>query len=196
MGNCNYSLDPSIYSCRNKSTGYVISFSISWSSKISSKAKEYVNQVLDANRLSYGPFLQAFERDFSNLHDCKFGIISNSGTSSLQVALQALKDIHGWQDGDEVLVPAVTFVATSNIVLHNRMQPVFVDIEKDYYEIDPALIEAKITLRTRAIIVVHLFGQPCDMDPILNIAKKYNLKIIEDSCETMFARYKDAVWGI
>lgn len=158
--------------------------------KISDKAKQYVNQVLDSNRLSYGPFLKKIENDFAKIHDCKFGLVSNSGTSSLQVALQALKEIHGWHDGDEVIVPAVTFVATSNIVLHNRMMPIFVDVDKDYYEMDPSLIEAKITPRTRAIIVVHLFGQPCDMDPILEIAKKYNLKIIEDSCETMFARYK------
>jgi len=163
--------------------------------KITEKAKQYVNQVLDSNRLSYGPFLQKFERDFAHIHECKFGLVSNSGTSSLQIALQALKELHDWQDGDEVLVPAVTFIATSNIVLHNRMLPVFVDIEPDYYEIDPALIEAKITPRTRAIIVVHLFGQPCDMDPIQAIAQKYNLNIIEDSCETMFARYKGKMVG-
>lgn len=158
--------------------------------RISDKAKEYVKQVLDSNRLSYGPFLQKFEHDFAQIHDCQFGLTSNSGTSSLQVALQAMKLLHNWSDGDEVLVPAVTFVATSNIVLHNNMMPVFVDVDADYYEINPALIEAKITPRTRAIIPVHLFGQPCDMDPIIAIAKKYNLKIIEDSCETMFARYK------
>ena len=157
---------------------------------ISANAKKYVNEVLDANRLSYGPSLKAFEQDFAHFHDCNFGLISNSGTSSLQIALQALKELHGWQDGDEILVPAVTFVATSNIVLHNRMVPVFVDVEPNYYEIDPRLIEAKITPRTRAIIPVHLFGQPCDMDPIIALAQKYNLKIIEDSCETMFARYK------
>jgi len=162
---------------------------------ISTKAKEYVNQVLDSNRLSYGPFLQKFEHDFAHIHACRFGLVSNSGTSSLQIALQALKELHDWQDGDEVLVPAVTFIATSNIVLHNRMIPVFVDIEPDYYGIDPSLIEAKITPRTRAIIPVHLFGQPCDMDPIIEIAKKYNLKIIEDSCETMFANYKGRMVG-
>jgi perosamine synthetase len=157
---------------------------------ISENAKKYVNEALDANRLSYGPFLKKFERDFGNTHDSKYCVSSNSGTSSLQVALQALKEIHGWQDGDEVIVPAVTFVATSNIVMHCRMTPVFVDVESDYYELDPKLLEAKITPRTRAIIPVHLFGHPCDMDPIVEIAKKYDLKIIEDSCETMFARYK------
>lgn len=158
--------------------------------RITDNAKRYIQQVLDTNRLSYGPFIQKLEHDFALIHDCKYAQMSNSGTSSLQIALQALKEIYGWDDGDEVIVPAVTFIATSNIVLHNRMKPIFVDVDQDYYELDAALIEAKITPRTRAIIPVHLFGQPCDMDPIIAIAQKYGLKIIEDSCETMFARYK------
>jgi dTDP-4-amino-4,6-dideoxygalactose transaminase len=158
--------------------------------KLSDKAKSYVNEVLDSNRLSYGPFLKKLEQGFGKIHSAKFCVSSNSGTSSLQVALQALKELHGWHDGDEVIVPSITFIATSNVVLHNRMTPVFVDVDREYYEIDPTLIEQKITPRTRAIMPVHLFGQPCDMDPIIALAKKYNLKIIEDSCETMFARYK------
>ncbi len=163
--------------------------------KISNKAKEYVNQVLNANRLSYGPFLQKFEKLFADAHESKFALISNSGTSSLHIAVQALKELHNWQNGDEIIVPAVTFVASSNVVLHNNMVPVFVDIDQDFYEINPALIEAKITAKTRAIMPVHLFGQPCDMSPIWELAKKYNLKIIEDSCETMLARYKGKMVG-
>lgn len=162
---------------------------------LSDKAKEYVNQVLESNRLSYGPFLKKFETEFAKMHNAKFCVSSNSGTSALQVALQALKIYHNWSDGDEVIVPATTFVATSNIVLHNNMTPVFVDVEDEYYELDPTLLEQKITEKTRAIIVVHLFGQPCDMDPILEIAKKYNLRIIEDSCETMLATYKGRLVG-
>ncbi|MCX6707120.1 MAG: DegT/DnrJ/EryC1/StrS family aminotransferase [Candidatus Woesearchaeota archaeon] len=157
---------------------------------LTKKAKEYVNQVLDSNRLSYGPFCKRLEKDFAKIHDSKFAVLSNSGTSSLQVALQALKEVHKWEDGDEIIVPAITFVATSNIVIHNRMKPVFVDVEKECYGIDPKKIESVITPRTRAIMPVHLFGMPCDMNPIIKIAKKHNLKIIEDSCETMFARYK------
>jgi dTDP-4-amino-4,6-dideoxygalactose transaminase len=153
------------------------------------RAKELILETLNMNRLSYGPATQRFETDFANLHECKFGIMSNSGTSALQVALQAMKEMHGWQDGDEVLIPAVTFVATANIVIHNRMMPVPVDVEPTYYELDPALLEAKITSRTRAIIPVHLFGHPADMDPIREIANRHDLKIIEDTCETMFASY-------
>jgi dTDP-4-amino-4,6-dideoxygalactose transaminase len=162
---------------------------------ITEQAKKNVMTVLETGRLSYGPFLQKLEKDFAKIHDCKFGIVRNSGTSALHVALQALKEIYNWNDGDEVLVPAVTFVATSNIVIHNKMTPIFVDVEKEYYNIDPKKIEEKITSKTRAIIPVHLFGLPCDMDQIFEIAKKHNLKIIEDSCETMYARYNGKMVG-
>lgn len=157
---------------------------------ISPRGRELVMQTLVNNRLSYGPMTQEFERRFAQLHDSRFGVMSNSGTSALHIALAALKESGGWQDGDEVIVPAVTFIATSNVVLHNNLTPVFVDVEPDYYGLDPALLEAKITPRTRAILPVHLFGQPCDMDPILDIARRHDLRIVEDSCETMFARYK------
>ena len=158
--------------------------------KIGPREKKYLNQVIRSSRLSYGPFSQRFESSFARAHDCRFAFFCNSGTSALHIALAALKEEHGWSDGDEVIVPAVTFVATANIVLHNRMTPVFVDVDRATYNIDPALIEAKITPRTRAIIPVHLMGLPCDMDAVLAIAKKHKLKVIEDSCETVFARYK------
>src|ERR1700722_225901 len=94
---------------------------------ISERGKELVLEALSQSRLSYGPFTQRFETDFARLHQCRFGIMSNSGTSALQIALQTLKELHGWSDGDEVIIPAVTFVATANIVLHNRMTPIPVD---------------------------------------------------------------------
>lgn len=162
---------------------------------ISSLAKKYVNQALDSNRLSYGPFTQKFEAEFARLHDRKYALFCNSGTSALQVGLHALKEKYGFKEGDEVLVPAITFIASSNVIIQNGLKPVFVDVDPTYYEIDPDKIEAKITKRTRAIMPVHLFGQPCDMDPIMKIAKKHNLKVIEDSCETMFVKYKGKPTG-
>lgn len=152
--------------------------------------KKYLQQVIDSSRLSYGPMSREFERRIAKEHDSKFAIFCNSGTSALLVALQSLKEKFGWQDGDEVIVPGLTFIATSNIVLQSNMVPVFVDAEPDSYNIDPKKIEEKITEKTRCIIPVHMFGLPCDMDPIMQIAEKYNLRIIEDSCETMFATYK------
>lgn len=157
--------------------------------RISAKAKRNVNKVLNDNRLSYGRFTEKFERDFAKIHGRKFAIVSNSGTSGLQVALHALKEIYSWEDGDEVLAPAVTFIASTNVIIQNNLKPVFVDVEPDYYCIDPKKIEQKITSKTRAIMPVHLFGQSADMAAILKIAKRHKLKIIEDSCETMFVKY-------
>jgi len=163
--------------------------------KLSEREKELVNQVLNSNRLTYGPMSKELENKFSKSHSCKYGLFMNSGTSALQVALASLKERHGWADGDEVIVPAVTFVATANIVLHNNMTPVFVDVESDTYNIDPEKIEEKVTAKTRAIIPVHLLGLPADMDPIMQIANTYKLSVIEDSCETMFAVYKNRMVG-
>ena len=152
--------------------------------------KKYLYKVIESNRLSYGPMTKKFEQLFAEEHDSKFGVISNSGTSALHIALAALKEKYSWDDHDEVIVPATTFIATANVVIHNNLTPVFVDVDNRTYNIDPSLIEEKITAKTRAIIPVHLFGLPADMEPILDIAKKHDLKIIEDSCETMFAKYK------
>lgn len=155
---------------------------------ISDKEKQYVNEALNNNRLSYGPFSRKFEAGFAKEHAVKHAVLSNSGTSSLHVALAALKEKYGWQDGDEVIVPAITFIATSNVALMLNLKPVFVDVDAKTYNIDPSLIEDKITERTRAIIPVHMFGLPANMEPIMAIAKKHNLRVIEDSCETMFAK--------
>ena len=157
---------------------------------ISAKAKEYVNDVLNTERLSYGPYLQEFEKRFAAAHDCRFAVMTNSGTSSLMIALYALKLKHRWQDGDEVILPAVTFVATANIVIQLNLKPVFVDVDPHFYELDSEKVLAAITPRTRAMIPVHLFGLPCDMEALSAIAKKHNLRLIEDSCETMFTRYQ------
>lgn len=156
---------------------------------LSALERRLVNQALDRDRLSYGPFARRFERGFARLHDRRYAIFMNSGTSALQVALHALRETRGWSDGDEVIVPALTFVATVNVVLQNRLRPIFVDIEPDYFGLDPALLEAAMTPRTRAIIPVHTFGQPCDIGPIIEFARQRGLAVLEDSCETMFANY-------
>jgi len=152
-------------------------------------AYKYINQVLKSRRITYGKFIQAFEKEIAKLHAVKYAIFCNSGTSALQVALHALKKKYGWKNNDEVIVPAITFVATVNIVLQNNMRPIFTDVTSHDYMLDPQLLESAITPKTRAIIPVHIGGLPADMTPIMKIAKKYNLKIIEDSCETMFAKY-------
>ena len=147
-------------------------------------------RVIASGRISYGPFSRRFEREFARAHGCAHAVFVNSGTSALHLAVAALKERHGWKDGDEVLVPAVTFVATANVVLHNNLTPVFVDVHPRTYDMDPALIEARLTRRTRAIMPVHLLGLPADMGPILKIARRRKLRVIEDSCETVFAKYR------
>lgn len=154
-----------------------------------------VNEVLDSGRISYGPKSLEFEERFAELHGCNYAILSNSGTSALQIALQAMKETNSWDDWDEVIVPATTFVATANIVTHNNMTPVFVDVRTGDYGISPHGIPKAITERTRAIIPVHLFGQPCDMNKVMELATEHELAIIEDSCETMFAYHHDQPVG-
>ncbi|MHB8731312.1 MAG: DegT/DnrJ/EryC1/StrS family aminotransferase [bacterium] len=162
---------------------------------ISPLQKRYVADVLRTARLSYGPYSAGLERKFAEAHARRFAVFCNSGTSALQVAVDALLDTYRWKPGDEVLVPAATFIATSNVVLMAGLRPVFVDIDPLYYEIDPAQIERHITRRTRAIMPVHLFGQPCDMRPILEIARRRRLRVLEDSCEAMFVKYRGAPVG-
>lgn len=157
--------------------------------------KANVMKVLESNRLSYGPFIREFEKRFAQMHGCNYAVFVNSGTNALSIAVACLKELGGWKDGDEVIVPALTFVATANVVLEHNLMPVFVDCDPKTYNIDPDLIEKKITEKTRAIMPVHLFGQIADMDPIMAIAKKHELKIIEDSCETVGVTYKGKQTG-
>lgn len=151
--------------------------------------RQAVLEVLDSGRISYGDKSREFEYRFARIHGAQFAVLSNSGTSSLHVALQAMKEIGGWADGDEVIVPAVTFVASVNVVLHNGLKPVLVDVDPVYYEIDPDKIEAAITPRTRAIMPVHLFGQPCDMLRVMWVAERHGLRVLADSCECMFVSH-------
>ncbi len=157
--------------------------------QVSENARKYVLQALESGRLSYGPFSRKFEAAFAKRHGSRYAVFVNSGTSALSIAVACLKETEGWKDGDEVLVPALTFVATANVVLEHNLVPVFVDCDPMTYNVDPAKIEAKITPKTRAIIPVHLFGLVADMDPIMAIARKHNLRVIEDSCETMGVPY-------
>jgi perosamine synthetase len=148
-----------------------------------------IHDSLSSGQLSYGKYSKRLEQQFAEIHEVKHAILSNSGTSSLHVGIAALKEHYGWKDGQEILVPSTTFVASVNVIISNNLKPVLVDIEPEYYGMDPTKIEAKITDNTVGIMVVHLFGQPSDMDPIMSIAEKYNLRVIEDSCETMLAKY-------
>ena len=163
--------------------------------QLNTKAKKYLNQIAESSRLTYGPFTRKLESMFAKIHQTKWAIFTSSGTGALQAGLAALKEINHWQDGDEVLVPAISFVTTANIVHHLRLKPVFVDVEMDTFNLDPQQIKKHLTKKTRAIIPVHILGLPANMPAILKIAKTHNLKVFEDSCDTMFVGIKNKPVG-
>lgn len=150
--------------------------------------KKYVLSALESERLSQGEFVAEFERRFSRAHGKKHGVMCNSGTSALHIALETLKETENWNEKTEVLVPAITFIATSNAVMHAGMRVVFVDVDPETYNIDPTQIEKHITRYTKCIMPVHTFGMPCEMEEIMRIAVKNKLKVIEDCAEAHFAK--------
>jgi dTDP-4-amino-4,6-dideoxygalactose transaminase len=158
--------------------------------RVSARAAAYVAEVLASGRLSPGPFSARFEAMMAEAHGVGAALFCNSGTSALQCALAALREVDGWRDDDEVIVPAVSFVASANVVLTNRLRPRFVDVDARTFGIDPDGVAAAVGPRTRAIMVAHLFGLPCDMAPIMAVAKRHGLRVVEDSCETMFVAYR------
>jgi len=145
-----------------------------------------VNDVLDSQVCILGPKVAELEQSIAALSDCKFGVGVSSGTDALLASLMAL-DIG---PGDEVITSTFTFFATAGCISRTGALPVFVDIDPRNYNMNPSLIEEAITPRTKAIIPVHLYGQMCDMDPIMEIAKRHNLYVIEDAAQAISSTYK------
>lgn len=144
-----------------------------------------VNAVLRTSTLSIGPQIKAFEAALAGYTGTRHGIGVNSGTSGLHLAMIAA----GISDGDEVITPSFSFIASANAILYERGKPVFVDIDLATGNIDVTQIERAITPRTKAIMPVHAFGQPADMDTVLDIARRHSLYVIEDACEAIGAEY-------
>jgi perosamine synthetase len=154
---------------------------------VGDREKEYVNEALDSTWISSkGKFLDRFEAEFAAFAGVGHGIGTANGTVSLHLALAAL----GIGRGDEVIVPTFTYVASVNAIAYTGAQPVFVDSDPVTWNLDPNLLEAAITPRTRAIEAVHLYGHPADMDPISEIAARHGLPVIEDAAEAHGATYK------
>lgn len=156
---------------------------------ITDTAKRLINECLDTKRISCGRLVREFEDRFAALLGVKEAVAVSTGTDADILALAVLHDF-GAQRGDEVIVPALSFVATGNAVVHAGFIPVFVDIERETLNIDPGKIEAAITPKTRAIMPVHLMGKPAEMDTINAIAKKHNLIVVEDAAEAHGALYR------
>jgi dTDP-4-amino-4,6-dideoxygalactose transaminase len=147
---------------------------------------EVFEKVFEKTAFSGGPFVEEFEKNYASYCETKFAVGVNNGTSALHLAMLAL----GVGQGDEVIIPANTFIATAWGVSHAGAVPVFVDCRPDTWEIDAAAIEAKITPKTKAIIGVHLYGQPFDIDAVKAIADKHKLHLIEDAAQAQGALYK------
>lgn len=145
-----------------------------------------IYKVLESTKFIMGDFVWEFEKNISKYLSVKHAITVGNGTDALIMALKAL----GINEGDEVITPAMSFFATAEAISVVKAKPVFVDIDPDYYTIDPNEIEGKISERTKAILPVHLYGQISDMDEINRIARIYNLKVIEDACQAVGATYK------
>ena len=162
--------------------------------QIGERGRRYLKEALDRNWVSEGPNVRRFELEFAKRFGYDHAIATSSGTDAGIVAASTLLEV-GVQRGDEVITPALAFAATANCLLAAGLTPRFVDVELSTLNINPALIEAAITHRTRAIQVVHTMGRPCKMEEILAIAKRYRLRVIEDCCEAHGASVNGKVIG-
>lgn len=155
---------------------------------IGEEEKKLVMEALDSGEISgnFGKFIGEFEGGFAQYSGCAYGVATTSGTTALHLALATLRIGHG----DEVLVSTFTNMATCFAVLYTGATPVPIDIEPDTWNMDPALLECKVTPKTKAILVVHVYGHPVDMDPVRAVAKKHNLFVIEDAAEAHGAEYQ------
>ncbi len=162
---------------------------------VGSLEKKYLNQAVDSGFVSSaGPLIEEFERSFAKFVSAKGAVATQSGTAAIHVALHEL----GIGRGDEVIVPALTFIATVNPIVYAGATPVFADVDQRTWTIDPKEIEARITKKTKAIIPVHLYGNPCDMPAIMRLAKRHGLYVIEDATESLGATFNKrptGTWG-
>lgn len=155
-------------------------------SNIKEEVLDEISQALDSMQLFLGKNVQALESQYADYCNTEFAIGVSSGTDALHIALRAC----GVGPGDEVITVSHTFIATVEAIILTGAKPILIDIDPETYNMDPRLVEAAITPRTKAIIPVHIYGQPADMDPIVEIANNHNLKIIEDSCQAHGSEYK------
>ncbi len=152
---------------------------------ISDEEKEEVMKVLGTGILAQGPKVKEFERAFADYIGVKYGVATSSGTTALHIALLCLNV----KQGDEVITTPLTFYSTASTILMCGAKPVFVDVQPDTYNIDPNEVKKAITEKTKVILPVHLYGQPCDMDELLEIADEHHIPIIEDACQAHGAEY-------
>jgi perosamine synthetase len=153
---------------------------------IGEEEEKAILEVIASGQLVQGPRVREFEERFAEYCGVSHAVATSSGTTALHIAVLA----HQVGPSDEVITSPFSFIASANCALYVGARPVFVDIEPDYFTIDPTKVEERITEKTKAIIPIHLYGQPCEMDAIVEIARKHHLAIIEDACQAHGAKYK------
>lgn len=158
---------------------------------LGTEEKKAVNEVIDSGMIAYGPKTKKFEEEFAKFVGVKHAVATPSGTTALHLGLLSL----GVQPGDEVILPSFSFIASANAVLFCGAKPVFCDVNKDTFNIDPVKVKEFISDKTKAIMPVHLYGQAADMNPLQEIADEYDLKIIGDACQSHGAMYDDQMVG-
>lgn len=154
-----------------------------------------IKRVLDSGYYLFGEELKKFENNFAKFIGTKYCVGTANGLDALRLIIKAYKELGNFKDNDEIIVPANTYIASILAITDNNLIPVLIEPDIDTYNINPDLIEEKITKKTKAIMVVHLYGQVVKMDKIWKLAKKYNLKIIEDSAQAHGSKYKNKMAG-
>src|SRR3989338_7456489 len=156
---------------------------------ITDEARKLIDKALDTKWVTNGEYVREFEEKFAAIFGMKEAVAVSSGTDADTLSLAVLYDF-GAKRGDEIIIPALSFIATGNAVLNAGFTPVFVDVERETLNIDPSRIEKAVTKKTRGIMPVHLMGKPADMDPIMKLARKHRLFVVEDAAEAHGAEYK------
>jgi len=159
--------------------------------KLRHEIEKAIVEILESGHFILGTHVEALEKEIAEYHNIRYAVSLASGTDALHLGLRAL----GIKEGDEVITTPFTFIAAAEAIVYVGATPVFADIDRQTLNIDPVKIEKKITPRTKAIIPVHLFGQPADMEKIMRIAKNYNLKVIEDCAQAFGAKHKGTAVG-
>ncbi|MEM2121930.1 MAG: DegT/DnrJ/EryC1/StrS family aminotransferase, partial [Candidatus Woesearchaeota archaeon] len=158
---------------------------------LGNKELKLIKEVFSSGIIVQGPKVEEFEKEFSSYIGTKYGIATSSGTTALHTAAISA----GIKEGDEVIVPSFSFIATANCVLYCGAKPVFADINEEDFNISPDDIQKKISPKTKAIIPVHLYGQPADMKAIMDIAQEKDLIVIEDACQAHGAEFNNKKVG-
>ena len=152
--------------------------------QVGEEEKKAVNAVIDSKYLAEGPVAREFEKLYMEYSGAKYAIVTSNGTTALHLAIEA----SGIKPGDEVITTPFTFIASSNSILFNGAIPVFADIDPETYNLDPEKVKEKITDKTKAIMPVHIFGNPCDMSALKEIADEHDLILLEDACQAHGAK--------